>query len=105
VRRTTLSLPVSRPARLTPLLFMGDIVGRLSREFAITLSAAILVSAAISLTLTPMLCAKLLRHHEPHETGRVARLSQAVFNRVLDVYARTLRVVLAHQGLTLVVAV
>ena len=102
---TILSLTVSLIAVLIPLLFMGDIVGRLFREFAITLSAAILVSAAVSLTLTPMLCAKLLRHHEPHETGRVARLSQAVFNRVLDLYARTLRVVLAHQGLTLVGAV
>jgi multidrug efflux pump len=102
---TILSLTVSLIAVLIPLLFMGDIVGRLFREFAITLSAAILVSAAVSLTLTPMLCAKLLRHHEPHETGRVARASQAVFNRVLDLYARTLRVVLAHQGLTLVVAV
>src|SRR5438309_3626770 len=102
---TILSLTVSLIAVLIPLLFMGDIVGRLFREFAITLSAAILVSAGVSLTLTPMLCAKLLRHHEAHETGRVARLSQAVFNRVLDLYARTLRVVLAHQGLTLVVAV
>jgi multidrug efflux pump len=80
-------------------------VGRLFREFAITLSAAILVSAAVSLTLTPMLCAKLLRHHGPHEVGRVARASQAVFNRVLAAYASSLRIVLAHQGLTLVVAV
>ncbi|HEX6078171.1 MAG TPA: multidrug efflux RND transporter permease subunit [Methylomirabilota bacterium] len=102
---TILSLTVSLIAVLIPLLFMGDIVGRLFREFAITLSAAILVSAGVSLTLTPMLCARLLRRHEPHEVGRVARLSQAVFNRVLDLYARTLRIVLAHQGLTLVVAV
>jgi multidrug efflux pump len=84
---------------------MGDIVGRLFREFAITLSAAILVSAAVSLTLTPMLCAKLLHHREAHETGRVARASQAVFNRVLALYARTLRIVLNHQPLTLVAAV
>jgi multidrug efflux pump len=102
---TILSLTVSLIAVLIPLLFMGDIVGRLFREFAITLSAAILVSAAVSLTLTPMLCAKLLRHHGPHEVGRVARASQAVFNRVLAAYASTLRIVLAHQGLTLVVAV
>jgi multidrug efflux pump len=102
---TILSLTVSLIAVLIPLLFMGDIVGRLFREFAITLSAAILVSAAVSLTLTPMLCAKLLRRHEEHEIGRVARASQAVFNRVLDFYAGTLRVVLDHQPLTLVVAV
>jgi multidrug efflux pump len=102
---TILSLTVSLIAVLIPLLFMGDIVGRLFREFAITLSAAILVSAAVSLTLTPMLCAKLLRHHGPHEVGRVARASQAVFNRVLAAYASSLRIVLAHQGLTLVVAV
>src|SRR5258706_9663630 len=102
---TILSLTVSLIAVLIPLLFMGDIVGRLFREFAITLSAAILVSAAVSLTLTPMLCARLLRTHEERKPGRVARVSQAVFNRVLDVYARTLRVVLDHQPATLLVAV
>jgi multidrug efflux pump len=102
---TILSLTVSLIAVLIPLLFMGDIVGRLFREFAITLSAAILVSAAVSLTLTPMLCAKLLRRREEHEISRVARASQAVFNGVLDFYAHTLRVVLNHQPLTLVVAV
>ena len=102
---TILSLTVSLIAVLIPLLFMGDIVGRLFREFAITLSAAILVSAAVSLTLTPMMCAKLLRRREEHEISRVARASQAVFNGVLDLYARTLRVVLNHQPLTLLVAV
>jgi multidrug efflux pump len=102
---TILSLTVSLIAVLIPLLFMGDIVGRLFREFAITLSAAILVSAAVSLTLTPMLCAKLLHHRPAQQAGRVARASQAVFNRVLALYARTLRTVLNHQPLTLVVAV
>ncbi|HME93194.1 MAG TPA: multidrug efflux RND transporter permease subunit [Methylomirabilota bacterium] len=102
---TILSLTVSLIAVLIPLLFMGDIVGRLFREFAITLSAAILVSAAVSLTLTPMLCAKLLHHRPAQEAGRVARASQAVFSRVLALYARTLRAVLNHQPLTLVVAV
>jgi multidrug efflux pump len=102
---TILSLTVSLIAVLIPLLFMGDIVGRLFREFAITLSAAILVSAAVSLTLTPMLCARLLHHRPAQEAGRVARASQAVFNRVLALYARTLRIVLNHQPLTLVVAV
>ena len=102
---TILSLTVSLIAVLIPLLFMGDIVGRLFREFAITLSAAILVSAAVSLTLTPMLCARLLRPHEERQPGRVARASQAVFNRVLGFYARTLRMVLGHQPATLFVAV
>jgi multidrug efflux pump len=102
---TILSLTVSLIAVLIPLLFMGDIVGRLFREFAITLSAAILVSAAVSLTLTPMLCAKLLHRREEREVGRVARASQAVFDRVLQAYARTLRIVLDHQPATLVVAV
>ena len=102
---TILSLTVSLIAVLIPLLFMGDIVGRLFREFAITLSAAILVSAAVSLTLTPMLCAKLLHHRPAQEAGRVARASQAVFSRVLALYAGTLRAVLNHQPLTLVVAV
>jgi multidrug efflux pump len=102
---TILSLTVSLIAVLIPLLFMGDIVGRLFREFAITLSAAILVSAAVSLTLTPMLCARLLRPHQERKPGRVARVSEAVFNRVLDFYARTLRVVLDHQPATLLVAV
>jgi multidrug efflux pump len=102
---TILSLTVSLIAVLIPLLFMGDIVGRLFREFAITLSAAILVSAAVSLTLTPMLCAKLLRHREERRPGRLARASQAVFNRVLAFYARTLRMVLGHQPATLLVAV
>ena len=102
---TILSLTVSLIAVLIPLLFMGDIVGRLFREFALTLTAAILVSAAVSLTLTPMLCAKLLRHREPHETGRVARVSTAAFNGLLAVYARTLRFVLDHQPATLLVAI
>jgi multidrug efflux pump len=102
---TILSLTVSLIAVLIPLLFMGDIVGRLFREFAITLSVAILVSAAVSLTLTPMLCARLLRRREEHEISRVARASQAVFNGILRIYARTLRVVLNHQPLTLLVAV
>jgi multidrug efflux pump len=102
---TILSLTVSLIAVLIPLLFMGDIVGRLFREFAITLSAAILVSAAVSLTLTPMLCARLLRGHEERKPGPVARASQAVFNRILDFYTRTLRVVLDHQPATLLVAV
>jgi multidrug efflux pump len=102
---TILSLTVSLIAVLIPLLFMGDIVGRLFREFALTLTAAILVSAAVSLTLTPMLCAKLLRRREEHEVGRIARASTTAFNGLLSVYARTLRFVLGHQSATLLVAV
>ncbi len=102
---TILSLTVSLIAVLIPLLFMGDIVGRLFREFAITLSVSILVSAVVSLTLTPMLCAKLLRHHTEAETNRFARTAQRVFEALREGYARTLRRVLEHQPLTLLVAV
>ena len=102
---TILSLTVSLIAVLIPLLFMGDIVGRLFREFAITLSVSILVSAVVSLTLTPMLCAKLLRRHTEAETNRFARTAQRVFEALREGYARTLRRVLEHQGLTLLVAV
>jgi len=102
---TILSLTVSLIAVLIPLLFMGDIVGRLFREFAITLSVSILVSAVVSLTLTPMLCAKLLRHHTEAETNPFARTAQRVFEAFRQGYARTLRRVLEHQPLTLLVAV
>jgi multidrug efflux pump len=102
---TILSLTVSLIAVLIPLLFMGDIVGRLFREFAITLSVSILVSAVVSLTLTPMLCAKLLRHHGEAETNRFARTAQRVFEALRAGYARTLSRVLEHQRLTLLVAV
>jgi multidrug efflux pump len=102
---TILSLTVSLIAVLIPLLFMGDIVGRLFREFAITLSVSILVSAVVSLTLTPMLCAKLLRHHTEAESNRFARAAQRVFEALRQGYARTLSRVLEHQRLTLLVAV
>jgi len=98
------SLTVSLIAVLIPLLFMGDIVGRLFREFAVTLSVTILVSAVVSLTLTPMMCAKILRGHEAQE-GRFYRLTERGFNWVIDRYATTLRWVLAHQPATLVVTV
>src|SRR6266540_5137175 len=75
---TILSLTVSLIAVLIPLLFMGDIVGRLFREFAITLSVAILVSAVVSLTLTPMMCAKLLKRVPPEQQGKFYRVSQRV---------------------------
>jgi multidrug efflux pump len=102
---TILSLTVSLIAVLIPLLFMGDVVGRLFREFAITLGATILLSAVVSLTLTPMMCARLLRHVPPERQGRFYRASEQVFDRVIAFYARTLRWVLARQRATLLVAV
>jgi multidrug efflux pump len=102
---TIMSLTVSLIAVLIPLLFMGDITGRLFREFAVTLSATIVISAAVSLTLTPMLCAKLLRHRDPAEQGRFYRASERVFQRVVGFYERTLDWVLARRTLTLLVAV
>jgi multidrug efflux pump len=102
---TILSLTVSLIAVLIPLLFMGDIVGRLFREFALTLSAAILVSAVVSLTLTPMMCAKLLKPAHEQRPGQFARAAEAAFDGLLAFYGRTLGWVLRWQGLTLVVAV
>jgi multidrug efflux pump len=102
---TIVSLTVSLIAVLIPLLFMGDVVGRLFREFAVTLATTILVSAAVSLTLTPMMCAKLLRHQKPEEQGRLYRWSERVFEKVIDRYSVTLRWVLKHQRETLLVTV
>ena len=102
---TILSLTVSLIAVLIPLLFMGDIVGRLFREFAVTLSVTILVSAFVSLTLTPMMCARLLRRRPESEQGAFYRKSEAAFEAVIAFYGRTLRWVLGHQTLTLLVAI
>src|SRR5689334_8758916 len=84
---------------------MGDIVGRLFREFAVTLSVTILVSAIVSLTLTPMMSSRLLRHKPESQRGRLYRLSEQGFNSVINFYGRTLRVVLRYQGITLLIAV
>jgi multidrug efflux pump len=100
---TIVSLTVSLIAVLIPLLFMGDIVGRLFREFAVTLSVTILMSAVVSLTLTPMMCAKILRHHRPSEEGWLYRVSERGFNAVINFYGRTLQTVLHYQTTTLVV--
>ncbi|HVN27453.1 MAG TPA: efflux RND transporter permease subunit, partial [Candidatus Binataceae bacterium] len=102
---TILSLTISLIAVLIPLLFMGDIVGRLFREFAITLAVTILVSAIVSLTLTPMMSAKLLRRTEEGEQTRFYKASEHAFQRAIDFYAETLRWVLGHQPATLVVAI
>lgn len=100
---TIVSLTVSLIAVLIPLLFMGDVVGRLFREFAITLAVTILVSAIVSLTLTPMMCAKLLRHKPASQQGRFYQTSERAFTWVIDWYGSTLQWVLRHQTLTLVV--
>ncbi|WP_248795840.1 MdtB/MuxB family multidrug efflux RND transporter permease subunit [Pseudomonas sp. MWU13-2105] len=103
---TLISLTLSLIAVLIPLLFMADVVGRLFREFAITLAVAILISLVVSLTLTPMMCARLLkREPKPEEQGRFYRASGAWIDWLIDAYARKLRWVLNHQPLTLLVAV
>jgi multidrug efflux pump len=102
---TIVSLTVSLIAVLIPLLFMGDIVGRLFREFAVTLSVTILLSAIISLTLTPMMCSLLLRHKDEARHGRFYDASERMFNSVIAFYGRTVKVVLNHQTLTLLVTV
>jgi multidrug efflux pump len=102
---TIVSLTVSLIAVLIPLLFMGDIVGRLFREFAVTLSVTILVSAVVSLTLTPMMCAKLLRHTPDAAQGRFYRVSEHFFTATIERYGTTLRWVLRHQTATLWVAI
>ena len=102
---TIVSLTISLIAVLIPLLFMGDVVGRLFREFAITLSVTILVSAVVSLTLTPMMCSRLLRQTPQARQGRFYQVSENVFNKIIEFYGRTLRWVLKRQTATLLVAV
>jgi multidrug efflux pump len=100
---TIVSLTVSLIAVLIPLLFMGDIVGRLFREFAVTLAVTILVSAFVSLTLTPMMSAKLLRHKAESEQNAFYRKSEEFFDYVIAKYAVGVRFVLRHQTMTLLV--
>jgi len=102
---TILSLTVSLIAVLIPLLFMGDIVGRLFREFAITLAVTILVSAIVSLTLTPMMSAKLLRYQREEEKSWFYRTSENAFNSIIAFYGRTLQVVLRYRTTTLLVTI
>jgi multidrug efflux pump len=101
---TILSLTVSLIAVLIPLLFMGDVVGRLFREFAVTLAVTIVISAVVSLTLTPMMCSRILRHDPEAEQGRFYRWSEHVFESMIAFYGRTLKFVLRFQGITLLVA-
>jgi len=102
---TIISLTISLIAVLIPLLFMGDVVGRLFREFAITLAVTILISAVVSLTLVPMMCAKLVRHRRPEDEPAWSRRAGAWFDGLIAAYARLLRWVLDRQTLTLAVAV
>ncbi len=101
---TIISLTISLIAVLIPLLFMGDIVGRLFREFAITLAVTILVSAVVSLTLTPMMCSKLLKHQPEASQGRLFRASERAFEATIAVYGKILQFVLRWQTATLLVA-
>ncbi len=102
---TIVSLTVSLIAVLIPLLFMGDVVGRLFREFAVTLAVTIVISAVVSLTLTPMMCSRILRHNPKEQEGRFYQASERAVNGLIAFYGRTLRVVLRYQTITLLVAV
>jgi multidrug efflux pump len=102
---TIVSLTVSLIAVLIPLLFMGDIVGRLFREFAVTLAVTILVSAVVSLSLTPMMCAKLLKRKDPEHETKFYRASENFYERVIAFYGSTLKFVLKHQTTTLLITV
>jgi multidrug efflux pump len=102
---TIISLTVSLIAVLIPLLFMGDVVGRLFFEFAVTLATTIVLSAVVSLTLVPMLCALMVRHRPENKRSRFDRAAERGFDRIIGTYDRGLIWVLDHQGLTLIVAV
>jgi len=101
---TIVSLTISLIAVLIPLLFMGDIVGRLFREFAVTLAVTILISAVVSLTLTPMMCSKLLKHRPGEQQGFIYRITEKAWGSTLSLYDRTLQWVLRHETTTLLVA-
>ena len=101
---TIISLTVSLIAVLIPLLFMGGVIGRLFREFAVTLAVTIILSAVVSLTLTPMMCSRILRHTPDAKQGRFFKASERVFENIISFYGRTLKFVLRFQGFTLLVA-
>jgi multidrug efflux pump len=102
---TIISLTVSLIAVLIPLLFMGGVIGRLFREFAVTLAVTIILSAVVSLTLTPMMCSRILRHTPNEKQGRFFQASERVFESIIAFYGRTLKFVLRFQTMTLLVAV
>jgi multidrug efflux pump len=101
---TIVSLTVSLIAVLIPLLFMGDVVGRLFREFAVTLAVTIVISAVVSLTLTPMMCARILKHTPDEQQTRFYHASEKMFTSMIAFYGRTLKVVLRYQTITLLIA-
>jgi len=101
---TIMSLTVSLIAVLIPLLFMGDVVGRLFREFAVTLAVTIVVSAIVSLTLTPMMAARILKHNPESQQGRFYKISERAFESMIAFYGRTLKFVLRYQTVTLFIA-
>jgi len=101
---TIISLTVSLIAVLIPLLFMGGVVGRLFREFAVTLAVTIVLSAVVSLTLTPMMCSRILRHNPKEKQGKFYQASERVFEGMISFYGRTLKFVLGYQTITLLVA-
>src|ERR1700677_1606145 len=101
---TILSLTISLIAVLIPLLFMGGVIGRLFSEFAVTLAVTIVLSAVVSLTLVPMMCARILKRKAERSPSRFERISEGLFDKTLAAYERGLRWVLKHQGLTLIVA-
>jgi multidrug efflux pump len=101
---TIMSLTISLIAVLIPLLFMGGVIGRLFSEFAVTLAITIVISAVVSLTLVPMMCARILRRKAERSPSRFEQISEGIFDRTLKSYERGLTWVLAHQRLTLVVA-
>ena len=101
---TIMSLTISLIAVLIPLLFMGDVVGRLFREFAVTLAVTIIISAVVSLTLTPMMCARILHNTADQKPSRFAQWSERMFDGMIAFYGRTLKFVLRFQPITLLVA-
>ncbi|MDR3723680.1 MAG: multidrug efflux RND transporter permease subunit [Terracidiphilus sp.] len=102
---TIMSLTVSLIAVLIPLLFMSDVVGRLFREFAITLAVTILVSAVVSLTLTPMMCSRILKDKKDAKQTRFYHWSEDIFNRIIAAYGRGLKVILRHRFATLMLTI
>jgi multidrug efflux pump len=101
---TIISLTVSLLAVLIPLFFMGGVIGRLFREFAVTLAVTIVLSAVVSLTLTPMMCSRILRRTPKEQQGRFYQASERVFDRIIGFYGRTLKFVLGYQTITLLIA-
>ena len=101
---TIVSMTLSLAAVFIPVLFMGGVLGRLFREFSVTICVAILISGVVSVTLTPMLCSRFLKRPSGHEAGRVSAASERLFNRLLGAYDRTLQMALRHRSATLMAA-